>query len=172
MAEREVSLHGLDRLRAVTVLLQRARTEQPTAGLWEAADLQWWWRRPRSSDDLDQSVVLDEQGQPLATVALTDWGDRWSCEPLTTPDRYAALLPVIWAGAMTELDRLQPAVAETSIRDDDPVLADLAAAWGFAPSPARYAEAWMAAQDRPPVPELAAGYALSDRAATVSGPTT
>jgi len=38
-------------LEAVTALLQRVRSAHPTAGLYEAADLQWWWRTPRSTDN-------------------------------------------------------------------------------------------------------------------------
>ena len=45
---------GIDYLRAVTALLQRVRGADPTKGLYEAADLQWWWRTPRSTDNLPQ----------------------------------------------------------------------------------------------------------------------
>src|SRR5262245_12305088 len=45
-------LRGLPRLEATTTVLQRARQADPMAGMWEAADVQWWWRRPRVTDDL------------------------------------------------------------------------------------------------------------------------
>ena len=156
-------MRGPTYLAATTALLQRARSQAPSAGLWEAADLQWWWRRPRSSDHLDQSVVIDEWDRPLATVALTDWGDRWACDPLVVADRAADLLPSIWPRAQEALELVAPAAFETSVRDDDPLMADLAIASGFGLTPARYAETWMAAGDRPPVPSLHDGYRLSDR---------
>jgi GNAT superfamily N-acetyltransferase len=170
VGEREVRLSGLSYLEAVTGLLQRARRQEPHAGLWEAADLQWWWRRPRSSDRLDQRVVLDESDRPLATVALTDWGDRWSCEALVVADRAGDLRPRIWRRAVEELHRRRPAEVETSIRDDDPRMAQLAADSGFAPTSARYAETWLDAADRPSVPALRGGYTLSDRAEDIRRP--
>ena len=55
---------GLGSLEAVTVLLQRRRRTHPTAGLFEAADLQWWWRVPRPTDDVSQLFWFDELGRP------------------------------------------------------------------------------------------------------------
>ena len=37
-------LRGLGRLNATTTVLQRARLADPLFGMWEAADVQWWWR--------------------------------------------------------------------------------------------------------------------------------
>jgi hypothetical protein len=45
VVRREV-LRGLERLNATTTVLQRARLADPLAGMWEAADLQWWWGPP------------------------------------------------------------------------------------------------------------------------------
>ena len=163
-------LSGLSYLETVTRLLQRARCQAATIGLWEAADLQWWWRRPRSSDGLAQRVVLDESGQPLATVALTDWGDRWSCEAVVVPDRAGGLLPRLWPLALDELDGLHATAVETSIRDGDLLMTELAASSGFVPASTRYAETWMEARKRPPVPALRGGYTLSSRAEDSSRP--
>jgi GNAT superfamily N-acetyltransferase len=49
---RRITASGLDALALMTELLQRARLADPDAGLWEAADFQWWWRTPRRSDAL------------------------------------------------------------------------------------------------------------------------
>jgi RimJ/RimL family protein N-acetyltransferase len=162
VTEREVRRRGLAYLEAVTTLAQRARLQHPTAGIWEAADLQWWWRRPRASDEVAQRVVIDDEGQPLATVALIDWGEQWAAEPLVLADRAADLLPGIWSRALDDLDRLHPAAVETSVADDDPLMAELAAAAGFS-SAAGYAETWMEARNRPPSGPPPEGYALSDR---------
>ncbi len=162
VTEREVRLSGLAYLKAVTTLLQRARLQDPTAGLWEAADLQWWWRRPRSSDEVGQRVVIDEQDQPVATVALIDWDEQWAAEPMVLADRAADLLPGLWSRALDDLARRGPTTVETTVADDDPLMAELAGAAGFSSS-AGYAETWMAARDRPSVGPPPDGYALSDR---------
>ena len=39
---------GQEYLALVTDLLQRQRLADPVAGLWEAADLQWWYTRDRT----------------------------------------------------------------------------------------------------------------------------
>src|SRR6266536_3343846 len=69
---REEHRVGLDYLEDVTVLLQRIRSAHPTAGLYEAADLQWWWRTPRSTDSLPQLFWFDHLGRPEAAVIATD----------------------------------------------------------------------------------------------------
>jgi hypothetical protein len=66
---RRVRASGLDAVHLVTELLQRARLSDPWAGLWEAADLQWWWRTPRRSDSFEQSFWIDDSG-PAAEVIL------------------------------------------------------------------------------------------------------
>src|SRR3954462_2189638 len=55
-------LRGLGRLNATTTVLQRARLADPLGGMWEAADVQWWWRRPRPTDELALPVWFDEDG--------------------------------------------------------------------------------------------------------------
>ena len=65
---------GAGYLQAVTTLLQRVRAAHPTAGVFEAADFQWWWRSPRSTDALPQLFWFDDSGLPEAAVIATDWG--------------------------------------------------------------------------------------------------
>ena len=77
---------GLHYLEDVTVLLQRIRSAHPTAGLYEAADLQWWWRTPRATDDLPQLFWFDDLGRPEAAVIATDWGHRIALDPIVMPD--------------------------------------------------------------------------------------
>src|SRR3989441_9217193 len=62
MAVHEVRASGLEYLALATELLQRARLADAEAGLWEAADLQWWWRTPRRSDSIDQLFWIDDEG--------------------------------------------------------------------------------------------------------------
>jgi len=47
---REVRAAEREGLMLATELLQRARLADRQAGIWEAADVQWWWRKARLSD--------------------------------------------------------------------------------------------------------------------------
>jgi hypothetical protein len=85
---RLVEVSGSDYLDAVTRLLQRRRLADPTGGVWEAADFQWWWRRERPSDQLGQSFWLDDDGEPVAAVTLNDWDGTWECDVIAGPDDF------------------------------------------------------------------------------------
>jgi hypothetical protein len=54
--------------------------------LFEAADLQWWWRTPRSTDEVRQVFWFDHLGHPEAAVIATDWGKRIALDPIVMPD--------------------------------------------------------------------------------------
>jgi hypothetical protein len=73
-----VVVTGLPYFRLATTLLQRMRRATPAGGItsaggiWEAADIQWWWRQERASDRDGHLFWLDEDGEPLAAVIRTD----------------------------------------------------------------------------------------------------
>ncbi|HXH88174.1 MAG TPA: hypothetical protein VNI55_06170 [Gaiellaceae bacterium] len=73
MTVHELRASGVDYVRPVTELLQRARAGDAAAGLWEAADLQWWWRSPWRSDEFDQLFWVDDAG-PVAAVVFAGGG--------------------------------------------------------------------------------------------------
>src|SRR6266436_1332913 len=104
MSPREVRASGLEYLALATELLQRARLTDPETGLWEAADLQWWWRTPRRSDSIDQLFWIDDEG-PVGGVVLTDWGRAWGCDPIVVPGAGVSLADV-WARAVPAIDGL------------------------------------------------------------------
>ena len=60
-------LRGPGRLNATTTVLRRARLADPIDGMWEAADVQWWWRRPRVTDEPALPVWFDEVGRVAAS---------------------------------------------------------------------------------------------------------
>lgn len=65
---RVVERSGRDALAAATELLLDARGDDPMAGLWEAGDVQWWWKdvdRLASSRD---TFWLDAEDQPIAAL--------------------------------------------------------------------------------------------------------
>lgn len=160
---------GHDYLDLATRLLQQARLGHPTAGLWEAADIQWWWRKERPSDAAGHDFWLDGD-EPVGAVMFTDWGRSWACDLLVLPDRADPLVPELWRAAVDRVSELGLSDLAVGIRDDDHVLRQLAADSGFSPTGDRGGSTWMRAADRPPVSEPAAGYQLTDRSAADDRP--
>src|SRR5215216_4265016 len=117
MAVREVRASGLEYLALATALLQRVRLTDADAGLWEAADLQWWWRTPRRSDAIDQLFWVDDEG-PVAGVVLTDWARAWGCDPIVVPSA-TVWLAAVWTRAFEAIDSLGLEAVEVLARDDD-----------------------------------------------------
>jgi ribosomal protein S18 acetylase RimI-like enzyme len=169
MAIHEVRASGLEYLALATELLHRVRLADAEAGLWEAADLQWWWRTPRSSDAIDQLFWIDDDG-PVAGVVLTDWGRAWGCDPIVVPGVSTVALPRVWARAAEVIDGLGLETIEVPVRDDDLELQDLLAEAGFAADEYQSGITWMVANDRPDVAALPGGFVLVDRAQDTSTP--
>ena len=161
MAIHDVRAAGLDALTLATALLQRARLADPDAGLWEAADVQWWWRKPRRSDTVAQRFWVDDTG-PVAAALLTDWHDAWTCDPLIVPGVSAVELRTVWTSALAAAHELGLEAVEVVARDDDLDLLALLAESRFAAGDEWSGASWMDAEDRPavPVPE---GFVVVDR---------
>jgi len=169
MAIHEVHASGLEYLVLATELLQRARLADAEAGVWEAADLQWWWRTPRPSDAIDQLFWIDDDG-PVASVVLTDWGRAWGCDPIVVPGISTVPLPTVWARAVEAIDGLGLEAVEVLARDDDFELLGLLAGDGFVADDGQSGITWMNAEDRPDVTAVPEGFALVDRAQETTGP--
>jgi GNAT superfamily N-acetyltransferase len=169
MAIHEVHASGLEYLVLATELLQRARLADAEAGVWEAADLQWWWRTPRPSDAIDQLFWIDDEG-PVAGVVLTDWGRAWGCDPIVVPGVSTVPLPDVWARAVEVIDGLGLEAVEVLTRDDDVELRTLLTGAGFVADDYQSGITWMNAQDRPDVVALPEGFVLVDRAQQTTKP--
>jgi GNAT superfamily N-acetyltransferase len=154
---------GLDYLDLVTALLHRVRVEAPYAGLWEAADFQWWWRRERASDHIGQLFWVDEAGAPEAAVIFTDWGRAWACDPIVVPSRCETLLPVVWSRALERIDALALDSVEVAVRDGDTLLTGLLVDSGFARARDETVTTWMPSGERRPVAVLPEQFRLLDR---------
>jgi GNAT superfamily N-acetyltransferase len=158
-------LRGLGRLNATTTVLQRARLADPLGGMWEAADVQWWWRRPRLTDELALPVWFDEVG-PVAAAGLTAWETTWQADVFAVPsivnqgDIWVATLEAT-AGHRRELEVL--------VHEDDAPLAHLALESGFAMTGELSGTAWLDADHCPPVAQVD-GFALVDRVARADRP--
>lgn len=161
---------GLDHLAAVTGLLQRIRSAHPTAGLFEAADLQWSWRLPRPTDDVPQLHWVDDAGRPCAAVVLTDDGDRTSLDPFVLPDATPEWLAHVVGRGLAHAAATGRHALRLEVDRHDAVLHQVLAAHGFEVAGDGVVEAWLAAADRPAVSEQPAGYRLSSRLEAASGP--
>jgi predicted N-acetyltransferase YhbS len=159
---RESTATGLDAVRLASELLHRIRLAHPTAGLWEAADIQWWWRSPRESDGLAKSFWFDDTG-PVAAVLLTRWRHAWGLDPIVAPGAPSWLLGTGLDRTLTGIHELGLTPVEVLVRDDDPTLPALLAQRGFVPGSEQGATFWMAAGERPEAPSLPDGFRLVDR---------
>lgn len=165
-----VTRTGLDAVETASALLQRIRRSHPTAALYEAAEVQWWWHKPRSTDTAPQLFWLDDDGIPEAAAILTDWGSGGSMM-YSDPTLLLATLPGVSAQIRTAL--LDAALAHASdleietvsmeVAHDD---ADLQAALterGFTAVTDVLVQCWMDIDARQAPTSLAEGYRLADR---------
>ena len=160
---RQELLSGLERLPVVSDLLHRIRQADPRAGVWEAADMQWWWRRPRASDELATPVWFDDGEQPVAAAVLTEWPRSWWLDILRLP---GLPLPLddLASSAWAELQRLpDPPVIEALVPVEDAELGAWFAGQGFTTTEESWS-GWMPVDNRPAVRALPEGYQLVDRA--------
>jgi GNAT superfamily N-acetyltransferase len=160
LRERRVS--GVDYLALVTDLLQSARRRAPHAGLWEAADMQWWWRRDQHQDAAAATFWLNE-GQPVAAVITTDWGSRVGIDILRIDPASNELLDVVWPRAMERVAELADSTVEMLIDEADSTLAAALDRAGFVASDHTDVTTWMAAVDRPAVTPPPSGFDLVSR---------
>ncbi|MGH3072318.1 MAG: GNAT family N-acetyltransferase [Gaiellaceae bacterium] len=168
MSIREVTVSGLEYVGLATRLLQRARLADPEAGQWEAADLQWWWRSPRRSDEVGQRFWIDEAG-PMAAFVLTEWRRAWGLDPIVVPGS-SVPLAAVFASALETIDALELDAVDVLVRDDDRELRRLLSEAGFAESDDRDGTTWMHAAERPAVSDVADGFEIVDRVSGASGP--
>ncbi len=149
-------LAGIDSVGAATAVLQRTRLIDPLIGIWDAPDVQWWWRRPRATDDVPLPVWFDDDG-PVGVALLTDWGDVVQGDALVVPG--TVVRNDVWSAL---LDAAPPAL-DVLARDDDAELLALLAGAGFTATDERSASTWLDADRRPPVTPVPDGYRLVDR---------
>ena len=165
MVVRRELLRGLGRLDATTTVLQRARRADPLGGMWEAADVQWWWRRPRVTDELALPVWFDEVG-PVAAAGLTAWDDTWQADVFAVPSVVDE--EDVWAATLEAAGHRDHAL-ELIVCAHDAPLADLAVRSGFAMTDEVSGTSWMNADRRPPVAPVD-GFAIVDRVTRADRP--
>jgi predicted N-acetyltransferase YhbS len=159
-------LQGLERLNATTTLLQRARLADPLAGMWEAADVQWWWRRPRATDELALPVWFDEIG-PVAAAGLTAWDDTWQADVFSV--RSIVKEQDVWDAMLEATVGHRSEALRVLVREEDALLVELALQSGFAMTDELSGTTWMDPDHRPPL-EQVDGFAIVDRVARADRP--
>jgi GNAT superfamily N-acetyltransferase len=161
---RRAQLTGSDALSALTALLHRARRAHPTWGVWEAADLHWWWRFDQRDDPRDCTVWLDTDSEPALAVTAVHFHDGMLADIIRLP---SAPIPdeVIDVGRDL-VARHRDRHIDWSCPTDDAALIDAYLAIGAEPIDERMVETWIDAGDLPPVPDCPASYELRTRADT------
>ena len=155
---------GRDYLEAVTTLLHRIRTAHPTAGLYEAAETQWWWAQTaRPTDEFGQLFWFDDDGLPAAAVIATAFGNEIQMAAITLPGASPeAVGHVMCRGLQHASEGGFETVTLEVDRNDDAlrtVLGDL----GFTREEGGIVESWLVANSRPAITPLPDGYQLLDR---------
>jgi predicted N-acetyltransferase YhbS len=159
---REEHRTGFEYLEAVTTLLQRVRASHPTAGVYEAADFQWWWRTPRPTDDIPQLFWFDD-GRPEAAVIATDWGDSVSHTIIVMPDASPDWAAHVIERGLAHAGHVGVEMVEFVVDRSDEVMVGALASHGFSQLEDEMVDSWLAADARPPVSALASGFRLANR---------
>lgn len=88
----------------VTDLLQRVRLASPEGGLWEAADLQWAWRRDQHPDPSTATFWI-EGSDAVAAALITNSGEELGLN-LIVPFGTEQLIPKVFEAALETVARL------------------------------------------------------------------
>ncbi len=164
-------LTGIEYLETVTTLQQRVRNTDPTAGTYEAADHQWWWRAPRSTDNVPQLFWFDDVG-PVAAAVTIDCNDRVAIVPIVMPDAPAVWVEHVLRRGLTHAGECGFDVVdlEVEVNSADKVTRAFLVNQGFTNEESGLVETWLAANARPTISELHPGYQLSSRASALQSP--
>lgn len=152
-----------------TILLQNMRLRQPTGGIWEAADVQWWSRRDQAEvvAQHGQLFYLDERGLPQAAVLLTDFARSTQCDVLVLPGDHD-FARTVWRAAIARAATARAATTATTefpVRLDDAAgLAELTAAGLRRATDSGLVTSWLEAHRRPAIEPMPDGYRLLSRA--------
>jgi hypothetical protein len=158
----EVSVSGIEYLDLVTELLHVTRLTDPLQGLWEAADLQWWWRRDQHQV-LGRQTFLMDGNKPVAAVILTDWGGRFQIDLLFSTLQHAGELKQLWPKALDLIETVGLEHIEFEIPSIDEDLTRYAIDAGFRFESNENWTCWMPASERPTVKALPNDFVLRSR---------
>lgn len=151
---------GREALTEATRLLQRVRNTSATFGVWEAADIQWNWRKPRKSDHSQKVFWFDDDG-PVASVWVTKSGKTsWQLDPIMVQ---GTIDPnELWQAVLDEISAHPQRSWEIPVDDQDHELIRFLTSHGFTPADSD-STAWMTAGECPTISPLAEGFRIVDR---------
>ena len=168
---REAYRAGLPYLEAVSSLLQRIRAAHPTAGLYEAADLQWWWaQRPRPSEELPQLFWFDYLDRPAAAVVASESGGEVQLDPIVMPDASPEWVASVMEGGLAHALKSGFEVVRLEVDRADDTLRRVLIQQGFETTGGGLVETWMASHDRPEISPLNDDYRLATRLQSMGRP--
>jgi ribosomal protein S18 acetylase RimI-like enzyme len=147
---------GREYLDTLTRLLQDARLADANGGLWEAADIQWWWRVDQH-EDRGLQCFWTYGSTPVVAASFTNWGAGYGCDLFGTDAEVAAHSGLLWDFVR---DAMPDGRIEMIIADDDHTRIDAAEAAGFVATDDLFAGARMAAGRRPRAIRSPDGYTL------------
>ena len=177
-AMREQHRVGADYLKAVTELLQRMRSAHPTKGMFEAAEIQFWWSTPRWTDKFEQLFWFDDDGRPEAAAFVTDFGDGTSLvydEPtlvlVVMPEAAPEWVEHVLERGLAHIGERGIEAVELEVDQTDDVLLNALSGRGFAMKvQGAVVEAWLNTEARPEISPLSKGYRLLSRVDTLQRP--
>jgi GNAT superfamily N-acetyltransferase len=127
--------------------------------MWESADVQWWWGRPRLTDEVALPVWFDEFG-PVAAAGLTAEKASWQIDVFAVPSIVKE--EEIWNTTLEATAESRSDVLEMLVREVEAPLTDLALRSAFTMSEKLSGTSWMDADHRPPVTHVD-GFTIVDR---------
>lgn len=175
---RMVTKTGLDSVAGITELLQRVHLAHPTGGLFQAAELQFWWSRPRHTDAIEHLFWLDDNDRPIAATLIVDFNDATSllyddvtfC-PIVLPGSSATHVAEVVDRGLAHAAELGFASVELEVAHDDELMRATMIDRGFEVQlPEMLVECRVRADARAPISPLADGYRLTSRAQTFGRP--
>jgi GNAT superfamily N-acetyltransferase len=134
--------------------------------MWEAADVQWWWRQPRPTDELALPVWFDDVG-PVAAAGLTALGGTWQADVFAVPSVVDEA--DVWAATLEAAAGHPDEALRVLVCNDTAPLVGLALRSGFAMTEELSGTSWMDADQRPPVAQVD-GFTIADRVVCADRP--
>ena len=175
---------GLAAIEVLTALLLRQRGEGPIAGIYDAADIQWWWK-DEWKDGASRTAVrtwiwsdengADESGADVAWMRVTETASPDPGKSETVADagwleshREASLTAILDALATLPASPAHPVSTVTDERDGE--LSDRLASLGFGRVPADdFVQTWQQPETPPAAPMLPSGFRFDDDRFRIAG---
>ncbi|MDP9366259.1 MAG: GNAT family N-acetyltransferase [Chloroflexota bacterium] len=169
---RDVDLAGRAFLDTATELLLRARGDDPMVGIYEAGDVQWWWKDEAGHASTRHTFWLDAKGQPVAALLVAETAPaagepgRVDADLFWRPSRDALVRERVLPAALDRLAARSRASAwpvSTYVDERDADLRRRLEATGFRRAPGDDMLQLAQRPDRPPEPfPLPSGMSFAD----------